>query len=168
MNSIAYPTNTGILIRAFDGKAALLWLVFGVFFGVAAGVFGASAIPVEVFSIASGFGIPMYLLVIVVSGFSLLGRLPGRVGELARGDFENFERGAQSKAIRAGSALLGLALLGGTYVAVTGSHVGAVLCIYAGWFSVTVYFCWGCLAILAYKHYNKPPKQGSYGVVRES
>lgn len=158
MPSSIYPTNTKILLDTFDVKIASRWLIFGALTGVVAAISGKSIIPITVFSFVSDFGYLMFFLVIAVSALSVLGRLPGRIGQLARGDFENFERCALSKALRAAASLAGLAFMGGTYAIATGSNVGVLLCIYAGIYSLCVLWCWGCLAILSYKHYNKPPQ----------
>lgn len=144
-----------VLLDAFEINQALRWLAFGILIGVLAEVSGASAVSGFVFSLASGFGSPMFLQVIAVSGLSLLGRVARGVGLLARGDFENFEGRVRAVTFRTAAALTGLALMGCSYTAITGSKAGVVLGAYAGWYSLCSLWCWGCLTVVAYRHHSK-------------
>lgn len=155
MSSPVRTTFIRVLLNAFEVNQALRWLTFGVLVGVVAGVSGPSAAPGFVFSLASGFGISMFLGMIAVSGLSLLGRVPHRVGLLARGDFENFEGRVRALTFRSAVALTGMALMGCSYAAATGSKAGVLLGAYAGWYAFCSLWCWGCLTVVVHRHYSK-------------
>lgn len=139
-----------ILIRYFDRTASLKWLAAGFVIGFLGWIWGESPYPVLVLKLASGFGWLLMALIFVATIFSLMAfYFKGRVGHLAKGDFQNALSRGHHKLLRATSVLFGLVLNAAVCWGFTGSISALGTVLYGSLLGGTLLSCWGGLAIIA-------------------
>lgn len=128
------------------------WASIGTLLTVLICTSGTSTGMIRLFSLVSGFGLSLFLLFIVTILLFISGKSPGRIGKLARGDFENFHRWSQPKALRAASALIGMAGTTLIYGLAVGDHNGFIASALALLYSLAVWWCWFCISTIAKKN----------------
>lgn len=142
-------TVASIVKRFFDIKSCLYGLAAGSLIGAASWAWGASPWPTVALSLVSGFGWSFTACVLAAVLLYSLGHMPGKLGRLACGDFENLFAWVHSKSFRAMSVLLGVACMAGVSWAITGSASAAIVCMIGALFSAVCAWYWVCLAVMS-------------------
>ncbi|MBC7860423.1 MAG: hypothetical protein H7Z39_16940 [Burkholderiaceae bacterium] len=148
-------TTLQTLLSAFQAKTVAQWISIGTLLTALVFVSGTSTVPLTLFSLVSGFGFSLFLLFIVTILLFIGSKSPGRIGNLAKGDFENCHSWCQPKALRASLALIGMAGTTLIYGLITKNPMGFTASALALFYCLAVWWCWFCIAVMATKIKNK-------------
>jgi hypothetical protein len=149
-----------VLRTEFRAVPFFILLGLGVVIGFAGGTFGASGLFVRALRIGTGLNELLVCMAVIVSLFSLAALVPGRTGELGRGDFGNFHGWVQRRTFRAASVLTGFAVAAVAWW-IYGSHELALACaLIAFILAGSLWYCWGCIVLLA-AHFEEACVRGT-------